>query len=84
MPHLKQGSKPDFLGLVYSGKVALSGGMLAAGSIVVVVVHSIGSSVVVIATSEHWVSTSGAVAIASEIEGTAFALTSMAGSSVVA
>jgi hypothetical protein len=58
--------------------------MLAMGSIVAVVVHSAGSFAMVVAASERWVSTSEAVTVASEIEGTAFALTSMASSSMVA
>jgi hypothetical protein len=64
--------------------VALPGGMLAMGSIVVVVVHSAGSFAMVVAASKRWVSTSEAVTVAFEIEGTAFALTSMSSSSMVA
>jgi hypothetical protein len=69
---------------VHSRKAALPDRMLAAGSIVAVVVHSSCSSTVVVSGSEHWVSTFKVVAIASEIEGAAFALASVAGSSVVA
>jgi hypothetical protein len=54
------------------------------GSIVAVAVHYAGSSATVVAASEHWVFASEAAAIASGIEGAAFALTSAAGSSVVA
>jgi hypothetical protein len=69
---------------VHSGKVALLGGMLVVGSVVVVAVHSIGSSVAVVAASRCLVSPSGVVAIASGMEGAAFALASMAGSSTMA
>jgi hypothetical protein len=48
-----------------------------------VVAHSAGSSTAVVAASAHWVFASEAVVVASKIEGAAFALTSMAGSSVV-
>jgi hypothetical protein len=71
MPHLKQGSKPYLLGWVCSGKVALSGGMLDVGSVVAVAVHSIGSSAVMVASFEHWVSATKVVAVASRIEDTA-------------
>jgi hypothetical protein len=54
------------------------------GSVMAVVVHSAGSFAMVVAASERWVSTSEAVTVASEIEGTAFALASMASSSMVA
>jgi hypothetical protein len=67
-----------------SRKVALPGGMLAVGSVIAVAIHSTGSSAVVVTSSQRWVSTSEAVAVTSGIEGTAFALASMAGSSVVA
>jgi hypothetical protein len=53
-------------------------------SIVVVAIHSIGSSTVVVTASERWVSASEVVATASGIKGAAFALASTAGSSVVA
>jgi hypothetical protein len=69
---------------VCSRKVALPGEKLAVGSVVAVVVHSTGSSVAVVTASEHWVSASGATAIASEIEGAAFVLAYVAGSSAVA
>jgi hypothetical protein len=69
---------------VHSGKVALPGRMLVVGSIMAVVVHSACSFATVVAASEHWVSTSGAMAVASEIEGDAFVLASAAGSIVVA
>jgi hypothetical protein len=69
---------------VHSGKGALSGGMLAAGSVMAVAANAIGLSAAVVAVSERRVSASGAMTIASEIEGAAFALASVAGSSVVA
>ena len=53
------------------------------GSTVVVAIHFAGSSVVVVAVSERWVSTFRATTIASQLEGTAFALPLVAGSSVV-
>jgi hypothetical protein len=53
-------------------------------SIVAVAVHPGGSSVVMFATTEHLVSASGTVAVASEIGGAAFASASAFGSSVVA
>jgi hypothetical protein len=62
----------------------LPGGMRAVGSTVVLAAHSVGSSAVVVAASECWVSASRATAIASEIEGAVFALASTAGSSAVA
>jgi hypothetical protein len=58
--------------------------MLAVGSDVVVAIHSTGSSAKVVTTSEHWVSASEAVAIASRIGGATFALASVADSSAVA
>jgi hypothetical protein len=54
------------------------------GSVVAVVVHSASSSATVVTTSERWVSTSGVAAIASKIEGAAFALAFAASSSTVA
>jgi hypothetical protein len=78
-----KGPNLDLLGLVYYGKVALSGEMLVVGSVMVVVAHSAGSSTAVVAASVHWVFASEAVVVAFKIEGAAFALTSMAGSSVV-
>jgi hypothetical protein len=69
---------------VCSRKVALPGGKLAVSSVVAVVVHSTGSSVAVVTASEHIFSAYEVAAIASEIEDTAFALASLAGSSVVA
>jgi hypothetical protein len=57
--------------------------MLVVGSVVAVVVHSVGSSAVVVATSERWVSASEAAAIAYGIEGATFALASAADSSMV-
>jgi hypothetical protein len=53
-------------------------------SIMAAVVHPDGSSVVMFATTEHLVSASGTMAIASEIGGAAFASASMFGSSAVA
>jgi hypothetical protein len=58
--------------------------MLVVGSLVAVVVHSAGSSALVVAASEHWVSASRVVAVASKIEGAAFVLASVADSSMVA
>jgi hypothetical protein len=49
-----------------------------------VVVHSVGSSAVVVDASECWVSAPEVVAAASGIGGAAFALASVAGSSVAA
>jgi hypothetical protein len=59
--------------------------MLVAGSVMVVAAHSAASSAVVATAPECWVSTSGAMAIAS-VEGAAFAfaLASAAGPCVVA
>jgi hypothetical protein len=45
------------LGWLCPGTVAPPGGMLAVGSDVAVVVHSAGSSAVVVAASVHWVNT---------------------------
>jgi hypothetical protein len=53
-------------------------------SVVAVAVHSTGSSTAVVTASEHWIPASGATTVASEIEGAAFALASMTGSSVMA
>jgi hypothetical protein len=58
--------------------------MLAVGSDVAVVVNSAGSSTAVVTASEHWASAPEAAAIAFGIGGAAFALASMAGSSMVA
>jgi hypothetical protein len=58
--------------------------MLVVGSTVAVAIHFAGSSVVVVAVSERWVSTFEAVAIASGIEDAAFALAFATGPSVVA
>jgi hypothetical protein len=69
---------------VHFGKVALLSGMLVVGSIMVVVVQFASSSTVVVTAFERWVSAFGAVVIAFEIEGTAFALASMVSSSAVA
>jgi hypothetical protein len=52
--------------------------------VVATAVHPGGSSVVMLAATEHLVSASGTVADASEIRGAAFALASAFGSSVVA
>jgi hypothetical protein len=64
--------------------VALWGEILVAGSVVAAAAHLVGSSAVVFATTEHLVSASGIVAVASEIGGVAFASVSAFGSSVVA
>jgi hypothetical protein len=64
--------------------VALWGEILVAGSVVATAAHLIGSSAVMFTAMENLVSTSGTVAIASEIGGTAFASASVFGSSVVA
>jgi hypothetical protein len=71
---------------VYSEKVALPGKILAVGFVMAVVVHSTSSSAMVVVASERWVSASEALAIASKIEGAAFAfaLASVASSSMVA
>jgi hypothetical protein len=53
-------------------------------SVVAAAAHPVGSSVVMFAAMEHLVSTSGTVAVASEIGGDAFASVSTFGSSVVA
>jgi hypothetical protein len=53
-------------------------------SVVATAVHPGGSSAVMFAAMEHLVSTSGTVAIASEIGGAAFASASAFGSSTVA
>jgi hypothetical protein len=57
--------------------------MLAVGSTVAVVVHSVDSSAVVLSASMCWVSASEAVADASKIVGAAFALASVVDSSAV-
>jgi hypothetical protein len=62
----------------------LPGGMLVAGSVLAVAIHSAGSSGVVVTASEHWVSASASTTVAPKIEGTAFALASTASSYVVA
>jgi hypothetical protein len=64
--------------------VASLGGMLAMGSDAAEVVHSAILSAAVVTTSERWVLAPEAVAVASRIGGAAFALASMADSSVVA
>jgi hypothetical protein len=53
-------------------------------SVVAAVAHLIGSSAVMFAVMEHLVSTSSTVIVASEIEGDAFTLVSVFGSSAVA
>jgi hypothetical protein len=53
-------------------------------SVMAVVAHPIGSSAVMFTAMEHLVSTSGTVAVASEIGGAAFASVSVFGSSTVA
>jgi hypothetical protein len=58
--------------------------MLVVGSNAAVVVHSTGSSTVVVTASERWVLAPKAAVVASRIGGTAFALAYAAGSSVVA
>jgi hypothetical protein len=60
------------------------GRMLAVGSIVAVAAHFVGSSAVEVTTSERWVYTSKAIAVASRIEDAAFALAHVTDSSVVA
>jgi hypothetical protein len=57
---------------------------MAVGSTMAVAAHSVGSSTMVVAASACWVSASEAVAVASGIEGVAFVLASMDGSSMVA
>ena len=70
--------------MAHSVDVALPGGRLAAGSVMAVAVHSVDSSAVVVAASEYLAYASGTAAVASDIEGAAFALTAAAGSSAVA
>jgi hypothetical protein len=79
-----KGPNLDHLGWVCYGKVALPGGILVVGSVMVVAIHSTGSSTTVVIASACWVSTSIATTVASIIEGAAFALASVAGSSMVA
>jgi hypothetical protein len=57
---------------------------MAVGSTMAVAAHSVGSSTMVVAASARWVSASEAAAVASGIEGVAFVLASMDGSSMVA
>jgi hypothetical protein len=45
---LRKGPNLDLLGLVYSRKVALPGGMLVVGSVVAVATHSTSSSATVV------------------------------------
>jgi hypothetical protein len=70
--------------LGHFGKVVLLGGMQAVGSAMAVAVHFAGSVAAVVATFERWASASGVAPIASKVEGTAFALALVVGSSVVA
>jgi hypothetical protein len=51
---------------------------------VAIAAHLVGSSAMVFAATEHLVSASGTMAVASEIEGAAFASASAFGSSTVA
>jgi hypothetical protein len=60
------------------------GEILVAGSVVATAAHLVDSSIAMFAAREHLVSTSGTVAVASEIEGAAFASVSAFDSSVVA
>jgi hypothetical protein len=60
------------------------GEILVAGSVMAAAAHFAGSSAVVFNATEHLASTSGIVAIASEIGGAAFASASGVGSSAVA
>jgi hypothetical protein len=62
----------------------LPDGMQAVGSAMAVAIHFAGSIAAVVATSKHWASASRVAPIASEVEGTAFALALVAGSSAVA
>jgi hypothetical protein len=62
----------------------LWGEVLVVVSVVAAAAHLVGSSDVMFAVMEHLVSTSGTVAVASEIGGTAFASVSAFGSFVVA
>jgi hypothetical protein len=57
--------------------------MLAMASVMAVAIHSACSSAAVVAVSKRWVSASRAMVVASEIEGIAFALSSVARSSTV-
>jgi hypothetical protein len=58
--------------------------VLVVVSVVAAAAHLFGSSVVMFTVMEHLISTSGIVAIASEIGGAAFASVSTFGSSAVA
>jgi hypothetical protein len=69
---------------VHSAQVALWGKVLVVVFVVAATAHLVGSSAVMFAAMEHLVSTSGTVAVASEIGGTAFALVSAFGSSAMA
>jgi hypothetical protein len=60
------------------------GKILVADSMTATAIHFVGSSAMVFAAMEHLAFVSGIVAVASEIGGAAFALTSMVGSSVMA
>jgi hypothetical protein len=57
---------------------------MVVGSTMAVAAHSVGSSTMVVAASARWVSASEVAVVASGIEGVAFVLASMDGSSVVA
>jgi hypothetical protein len=57
---------------------------MVAGSITAAAAHFAYSSATVFTTTEHLASASGIVAVASKIEGAAFASTSTVGSSAVA
>jgi hypothetical protein len=69
---------------VHYEKVALRGGVLVAGSIRAVSVHTGGSAAVMFAAAEHLASASGTAAVAFEIGGVAFASASACNSSAVA
>jgi hypothetical protein len=62
----------------------LWGEILVAGSAATTAAHLVGSSTMVFTATEHLVSASGAVAIASEIGGAAFTSAFVFGSNLVA
>jgi hypothetical protein len=65
-------------------RLRCGGKILVVGSLTAAVAHLAGSSAAMFTATEHLVSASGTVAVASEIEGAAFASASVFGSSAVA
>jgi hypothetical protein len=84
MPHLKQGPKPGPPSLYAFCVGCAVGRGTDCGFCRATAVHPGGSSAVMFAAMEHLVSTSGTVAVVSEIGGAAFASTSAFDSSAVA